>query len=63
LENYQLLQERDPEIGGTLSCQQMLAFLFKMAAGTPNTWFLEFTQLSIQNGISNGSAVLHTMHS
>jgi len=28
LENYRLLQERQPEIGGALSCQRMLAFLF-----------------------------------
>jgi len=28
LENYQLLQERQPEIGSVLSCQRMLAFLF-----------------------------------
>jgi len=28
LENYRLLQERQPEIGGALSCQLMLAFLF-----------------------------------
>jgi len=27
LENYWLLQERQPEIGGALSCQWMLAFL------------------------------------
>jgi len=27
LENYWLLQERQPEIGGALSCQRMLAFL------------------------------------
>jgi len=27
LENYRLLQERQPEIGGALSCQRMLAFL------------------------------------
>ena len=27
LENYRLLQERQPEIGGTLSCQRMLAYL------------------------------------
>jgi len=27
LENYRLLQEREPEIGGALSCQRMLAFL------------------------------------
>jgi len=26
--NYWLLQERQPEIGGALSCQRMLAFLF-----------------------------------
>jgi len=25
--NYRLLQERQPEIGGALSCQRMLAFL------------------------------------
>ena len=29
LENYGLLKERQPEIGGALSCQRMLAFLFK----------------------------------
>ena len=28
LEDYRLLQERQPEIGGALSCQRMLAFLF-----------------------------------
>jgi len=27
LENYRLLQERQPEIGGALSCQQVLTFL------------------------------------
>jgi len=27
LENYWLLQERQSEIGGALSCQRMLAFL------------------------------------
>jgi len=29
LENYRLLQERQPEIGGALSCQRMLAVLYK----------------------------------
>jgi len=28
LEKYRLLQERQPEIGGALSCQRMLVFLF-----------------------------------
>jgi len=28
LENYRLLQESQAEIGGALSCQQMLAFLY-----------------------------------
>jgi len=28
LENYRLLQEKQPEIGGALSCLRMLAFLF-----------------------------------
>jgi len=27
MENYWLLQERQPEIGGALSCQRMPAFL------------------------------------
>jgi len=30
LENYRLLQERQPEIGGALSCQRMLAFLLRI---------------------------------
>jgi len=29
LENYRLLQERQPEIGGALSCQRMLTFLLQ----------------------------------
>jgi len=28
LKNYRLLQERQPEIGGALSCQRMLALFF-----------------------------------
>jgi len=31
LENCRLLQERQPEIGGALSCQRMLAFLCVVA--------------------------------
>jgi len=31
LENYWLLQERQPEIGGALSCHQMLAFFASFA--------------------------------
>jgi len=27
LENYWLLEKRQPEIGGAMSCQRMLAFL------------------------------------
>jgi len=30
LEDYQLLQERQPEIGCVLSCQRMLAFLLEL---------------------------------
>jgi len=30
LENYWLLQERQPEIGGALSSQRMLAFFFSL---------------------------------
>ena len=35
LENYRLLQERQPEIGGALSCQRMLAFLFFLSCIFP----------------------------
>jgi len=34
LENYRLLQERQPEIGGVLSCQRMLAFFFLFSRDT-----------------------------
>jgi len=40
LENYWLLHERQPEIGGALSCQRMLAFLYHPG------WRLDFLVIS-----------------
>jgi len=33
--SYRLLQESQPEIGGALSCQRMLAFLYLLIVFTP----------------------------
>jgi len=50
LENYWLLQERQPEIGGALSRQRMLAFFLSLADA-------EYSKISVARSISAGSAL------